>query len=147
MDVIGEMRPNKVLAVLAALVALAACGTRDSSNGGSPPSAEPPTHLEIEVRSAPNADPEVATLDCSAEPQATGFIEDEESACRAVQDSRELLLNGPPDNVACTEIYGGPQKAEISGEVDGQGIYLGVSREDGCAIGVWDALEPILGTP
>jgi hypothetical protein len=129
--------------VLAAVAALGACGSGDGSEpSGAAPAA---SHLRIEVRANPDAETEVATLDCPAEPRSSGFITDAQRACRVVEDNRDLLLHGPPDNIMCTQQYGGPQKATISGTVDGKPVRLAVSREDGCAIATWDALEPILG--
>jgi len=104
----------------------------------------PASDLKIEVRANPDAEPEVARLECSAEPRASGFITDAETACRAVVENRSLLLNGPPDNVVCTEIYGGPERATISGTVEGKHVHLAASREDGCAIATWDALKELL---
>jgi predicted small lipoprotein YifL len=141
------MRPLKALAGLALVAVLAACGSGGDGPDREPPAAaNPASHLRVELRATSNADPEVATLDCAAEPRATGFIEDAEAACRAVQENEQLLLHGPPDNVACTQIFGGPQTADISGSVEGRRVRLGVSREDGCAIAVWDSLETILGS-
>jgi hypothetical protein len=49
--------------------------------------------------------------------------------------------------VACTEIYGGPDVATITGSVDGEPVDATVTRSNGCEIARWDALEPVLGEP
>jgi len=46
--------------------------------------------------------------------------------------------------VACTEIYGGPETATVTGTVSGQRVDATFSRTDGCEISRWDALAPVL---
>lgn len=50
-----------------------------------------------------------------------------------------------PDDVACTEIYGGPATAHVTGTLDGEPIDATFSRENGCEIARWDRLERLLG--
>ena len=50
-----------------------------------------------------------------------------------------------PDDVACTEIYGGPATAHVSGTLDGEPVDATFSRENGCEIARWDRLERLLG--
>jgi hypothetical protein len=49
--------------------------------------------------------------------------------CALVRD----ILDSPGDEV-CTQIYGGPQTISITGELDGRGIDLLITRTDGCQI-------------
>jgi Subtilisin inhibitor-like len=49
-----------------------------------------------------------------------------------------------PDDLACTEIYGGPQSAHVAGQWGGRPIDLDLSRVDGCRISQWDGLGPLL---
>jgi Subtilisin inhibitor-like len=49
-----------------------------------------------------------------------------------------------PEDVACTEIYGGPQSAHVAGLWGGDPVDLELSRVDGCRIAQWDALGPLL---
>lgn len=58
-------------------------------------------------------------------------------------DGRELLLEEPPVDQVCTEVYGGPEIATISGTLDGQPVDATFSREDGCAIARYDAVQPL----
>jgi len=56
---------------------------------------------------------------------------------------RERLLNGMPEGLACTEIYGGPDVATITGTydgVDGPSVNTTVERTNGCGISTWDSL-------
>jgi hypothetical protein len=141
------MRLGRAVLVAGVTAALAACGSGSSGGSGSDPGAGPEASLNIEVRAKPGADPKLATLECGEGANSSGFIDDADRACRAVEASRSLLINGPPDNIMCTEIYGGPHQATISGTLGGKSVRLDVSREDGCAIAVWDELEPLLGKP
>ena len=93
------------------------------------------------------APPRTATLECGNAPSATGFIEDATAACRAVEQSRDFLVVGPPADRACTMIYGGPQVATITGTVGGAPVRREVTRTNGCGISEWSALAPLLGSP
>jgi hypothetical protein len=132
--------------VLLAVVAIA-CGepSSDATSGGG--SSDQVVSLKIEVRARAGADAQTATLRCGQAPEATGYIKDAAAACETAEASREVLIHGPPDNVACAEIYGGPQRARITGTLEGQRVDLEVTREDGCAIALWDELQPLLGAP
>ena len=49
-----------------------------------------------------------------------------------------------PDDVACTEQYGGPQTAHVAGRWGGEPVDIELSRVDGCRISQWDALVPVV---
>jgi hypothetical protein len=49
-----------------------------------------------------------------------------------------------PDNVACTQIYGGAEEARIAGALRGGSIDSLFSRNNGCEIDRWDRLAPVL---
>jgi hypothetical protein len=53
-----------------------------------------------------------------------------------------------PANTPCTMIYGGPQKATITGTVDGQPVNATFDRTNGCEITRWEklAVQGILPT-
>ena len=52
-----------------------------------------------------------------------------------------------PDDVVCTEQYGGPQSAHIAGLWGGEQVELEVTRVDGCRISQWGSLGPLLPDP
>jgi len=59
---------------------------------------------------------------------------------------RNLLVEGPPIDRICTEIYGGPEVATFAGTLDGQQVDATVDRSNGCGINDWDAtLASMLG--
>lgn len=48
---------------------------------------------------------------------------------------------------ACTELYGGPHRAFVTGTLRGERISARFSRVDGCAIAAYDSLLRALGRP
>jgi hypothetical protein len=68
-------------------------------------------------------------------------------ACRRIAAGGAKLFAPVPENVACTEIYGGPQKARIVGTVEGRRIWATFSRTDGCQIDRWRRISPWLVPP
>ena len=69
---------------------------------------------------------------------------------RRAASCRELARLGwrafrpvPPD-LACTEIYGGPQVAIVSGRVRGRRVWARLSRGDGCQMQRWDRIPSLL---
>jgi hypothetical protein len=43
-----------------------------------------------------------------------------------------------PQNVACTQIYGGPQVAVVTGRFRGRSVRATFNRRDGCEIDRWN---------
>ena len=56
-----------------------------------------------------------------------------------VPEATDRLLDGPDDQL-CTEVYGGPDTAEISGTLFDQEVDTVVDRTNGCGIADWDEL-------
>lgn len=81
----------------------------------------------------------------------TGDIEgvQDQSACLALagESVQQRLIEGPPTDVACTEIYGGPETATITGTIDDQSVDTSVDRANGCGISDWDDLLGALLPP
>jgi hypothetical protein len=44
-------------------------------------------------------------------------------------------------NVACSDIYGGPQVAVVTGSFEGRRVYAVFNRKDGCQIARWDRVR------
>jgi Subtilisin inhibitor-like len=137
---------SRLLATAAVSLLLAAsCGGSDEAPRGEPgddlDDAPAATALEITVwpRGRDGARRE-ATLECDP---AGGTHPAREAACAALAAHRDALEPVPRD-VACTQIYGGPARAELRGTVDGEPVTAKLSRHNGCEIARWDALEPVL---
>ena len=67
---------------------------------------------------------------------------DADAACRALLDPEVAtrLIDGPATDQACTEIFGGPDVAEIGGTLAGSSVVTSVHRANGCGIYDWDEL-------
>lgn len=69
---------------------------------------------------------------------------DPEAACRALEKNGRTALPPVPKDQACTMIYGGPQKARITGTWNGKQVDSTLSRTNGCEIARWKALTGLL---
>jgi len=49
-----------------------------------------------------------------------------------------------PPTTACTEIFGGPERARVRGTLRGEPVSAEFSRVNGCEINRWDAVAPLL---
>ena len=74
------------------------------------------------------------TLRCAP---AAGTLPHRAAAC-----TKLMKLQRPfaptPRNVACTQIYGGPQEAFVTGRFRGKLVRARFSRKDGCEIARWN---------
>ena len=88
-----------------------------------------------------------ATLTCNATTQrATGFLAGRGAARLCTRAYRlERFLGRPPEgDRACTEIYGGPDRVRVRGNVAGTGVDRLFARRDGCEIADWERAELLL---
>jgi hypothetical protein len=69
---------------------------------------------------------------------------DASAACRTAERLKPGDFSPVPDNVACTEIFGGPQTARISGTLRGERVAATFSRSNGCEINRWETVAPLL---
>ena len=46
---------------------------------------------------------------------------------------------------ACTELYGGPETAHLTGTLDGEPVDVTITRSNGCGVNDYDALFEALG--
>ena len=49
-----------------------------------------------------------------------------------------------PKDAACTQIYGGPAVARVTGRFRANRIWAEFRRRDGCEIARWERLRPLL---
>jgi len=81
--------------------------------------------------------------------RGTGFL------ARAAKPACAAVRRGVLTDVAkthrtarlCTEVYGGPQRARITGTVGRRRIAVSIDRGDGCGIDDWNRLRALLGAP
>lgn len=67
-------------------------------------------------------------------------------ACEVLRNDPEVLMPRPRSkDVVCTQQYGGPQTANVTGVIDGMPVDISFALRDGCEIIQWNAAESILG--
>ena len=138
-----------LLAVLALLTACARSaddgGSSDDGSGGAAGDvagiSRAENDLVVRVDQGDGSEPEAWTLTCVG--TADGTHPDAAGACAHVQDMAEPFAPIPGD-VACTEQYGGPQTAHVTGRWGGEPVDVELSRVNGCSISQWDGLGPLL---
>ena len=55
-------------------------------------------------------------------------------------------MTEPPDPArACTQVYGGPEEAHVTGTLEGKPVDVTVTRSDGCGIADYERLFEALG--
>ena len=142
------------LLTLSLVVSLAACAEPSADGGGAAGGSGDPAagggisqaddDLLVHVDRGDGTPAEDWTLTC------VGFVEgthpQAEAACAHLAG-----LDDPfaplPDDVACTEQYGGPETARVTGRWHGEPVDLELARSDGCLITQWDSLVPLLPPP
>lgn len=104
--------------------------------------------LSIIVKPSPTAAPESYTLVCtSGVPAAESHHPTAAAACAALKKNPALLTRSPrPSDQVCSQRYGGPQTATVTGAVDGVGVDSSYKLTDGCEIAAWAAVADILGS-
>ena len=116
-------RPGCLLPVLL-VAALAGCGD-DSEQPAAPADA---TELRVEVTHAASR-PIRMTLRCGGDCDV-----------KALQDALE---QDPAQ--ACTQQYGGPEKAHVTGTLEGRSVDVTLNRADGCGIAAYETLFTAFG--
>jgi hypothetical protein len=114
------------------------------------PSAGPGAgNAELAIMVKPSdAEPAVNyTLVCqNGVPAAESKHPTAQAACTALKNNAALLSPSTQGTAqACTEQYGGPQQATVTGIVDETPVDATFARRNGCEISAWDAAKDILG--
>ena len=137
------MAPRTLLCCLASLAlalapALAGCGGEEEP--ADPGRPAPMTQLTVRVD--PDGDgPETAKqarILCDQEPVERG------SPCAAAAKLRPADFEPTPDDVACTELFGGPETATISGMLEREQVEGRFARNNGCEIARWEKVSALL---
>jgi hypothetical protein len=55
-----------------------------------------------------------------------------------------MVFEPTPGNVACTQQYGGPETAKVTGTFKGEEVDAGFGRQNGCEIARWEDAAPLL---
>jgi Subtilisin inhibitor-like len=129
------MRIGILIAVIAAVVG---CG---SSAAGT--AAPPSTDLRISYfpQGRDEAGKKAWTLHC--DPTA-GTLPRRAAACQKL-DAMTNPFARPRRNVTCTDVYGGPGQAVITGTYESRPVWVLLSQRNGCEISRWKKLAFLVG--
>jgi len=122
----------RTVLVIAVSLGVAASGALGS--GGT-------TSLRVTVRANENAPARVATLRCNP---PGGTVTRPAIACRKLATLGRATFMPTPRDSACTQIYGGPQVAIVSGTLNGARLWVRFTRRDGCEITRWNRVAFLL---
>lgn len=127
------------LLLLLIVATLGGCG--DNDEPAAPQTASMPTGsgIELSIRHDDGAgNTETGILTCRGGVQrAGGFLTRRatvEQLCAKARAIKALLTTPPDKQRACTQIYGGPETARITGTIDGVKVDRRFSRTNGCEI-------------
>lgn len=126
--------------ICAAFAVLAAAGPANASAGA----------VNLTFRYDDGAGHRSATLRCDARgPRASGYLRHRSAArlCRRAYALEAFLGRPPRTDRPCTQIYGGPDRARVRGNVRGTAVNRRFMRTDGCEIADWDRAQLLLPRP
>jgi hypothetical protein len=127
-----------VLALGLAALAAGSGGGADDGGGGSSETA-----LTVVFREDGERPDTEQTWSLACDPPG-GSHPDPEQACETLARVGAAAFAPPPADRACAEIYGGAQRAVVTGTVDGVGVDATFQRRNGCEIEDWDTLLGLL---
>ncbi|MDK1360440.1 hypothetical protein QNO00_09185 [Arthrobacter sp. zg-Y1219] len=146
---------RSLLIVAAAALALTGCGdSAGSAPSDSPspasssaaPSSPAATSLTVEFSPKGTEVQDTYTLECEgAAPAGSSAAPDPAAACEVLAAQGADLFAPPNPNLACTQMIAGPQRAQVSGTLNGESVDRGFSLANGCEIGRWESLAGLLG--
>ena len=129
-----------------ALLVLFACacggnGDADGGDGARTSPDEPATNLQIQIwpngQDGQRSPFTLWTLTCPA----GGSLPNPEEACRRLDELGNRAFAPTPGDVACAEIFGGPEVAEVRGTFRGDPVEARFSRNDSCEMERWKRVE------
>jgi hypothetical protein len=157
----GHARMAAAALLLAVLAAVASCGqpvpgggpeNKDStgSTGATGSSGATPAPIVIDLSIALTESPGAAThhfrLVADGTALSSSTLPDPAAALAALRlhgTNVFFPVPGPPR--ACTQQYGGPQVAVVTGWFEGRAVNATFTRTDGCEIARWQAMAPLFG--
>jgi Subtilisin inhibitor-like len=115
---------------------------RPSSSSPLDPStpAAAPTDLTIVIN---NGSGQTKTWRLTCDPPG-GTHPNPTAACRSLEMNGAAALPPVAKDKACTQIYGGPETATITGTWQGERVISRFARNDGCQINRWKLMEGLL---
>ena len=93
--------------------------------------------MTIVVTPDEGADPTTYKLTCDP---AGGDHPQPQQACDAIAAAGASVFEPVPSDTTCTTVFGGPEKATVTGTYEGKDVDATFSRENGCEIDRWEKL-------
>jgi len=116
---------------------LGGCGSDGGTQAGGPTGELASLVVTVDDDGAKGAgQPRQLELECKAPTDS--------QACGAAAGVSAADLRETGDDVACTQIYGGPEEATIKGTIRGEDVDATFTRADGCEIARWDKVKDLL---
>jgi hypothetical protein len=128
---VPRIRVARLLPALLVAALLAACGGDDEQPARS---AQADTQLRVEVTGA-GAQQVSAQLTCGGTTPCD----------RSRLDKLARVLEPEDPAAACTLQYGGPERAHVTGTLEGEPVDVTVTRTNGCGIADYKTLFSALG--
>ena len=137
-----------LLALVALTVLVSGCA---APSEGSPPRGAsssspnpPPEDLVVQIHRDAGSPAETYHLVCGA--TVSGNHPAGVAACAHLNTLAHPFAPLPA-GVMCSQIYGGPQTAHVTGRWKGAAVDVRLSRVDGCRVEQWNSLGPLLPGP
>jgi hypothetical protein len=112
--------------------------------------AAPAVRLTVDFTRRGGSGHQIAHVQCTAAGnRVDGFLRavGAPRACATARRIAGLLASGPDPHRACSQIYGGPERALVTGTIGGRRIRHGFSRTNGCGVAEWRRAMPLLPRP
>jgi hypothetical protein len=120
-----------IVLILVATVA-AGCGAEERASSGS--------LAQLTVR----LDADGPGPDKAREVKVTCDAAGDSEACGAAAGLKPSDFAAVPSGRVCTDIFGGPETASVSGELRGESVNGEFKRQNGCEIKRWKAIAGLL---
>jgi hypothetical protein len=135
------MRTRPLVALLVAALAVAGVGCGDDSSSGDSQTV----NLKVRVADG-NGKVAEGSLECDGgSAKGGGFLQDgAEQHCSDALAMEKLLTTQPASDRVCTQLYGGPQTARITGTFGAQDVARSLKRTNGCEIEDWKQADALL---
>ncbi|HUR85262.1 MAG TPA: hypothetical protein VMY78_07945 [Solirubrobacteraceae bacterium] len=126
------------ISAVVVIALLAGCG-EDGADSTAAPGADDDAPVALSIRYSDGAGQVLTgTLRCTeSEQRATGSLGRRAPAaqqCSHVRDITSLLIQEPPADRSCSEVFGGPQTVRITGTIGDRRIDRRFRRTNGCEI-------------
>jgi subtilisin inhibitor-like len=160
LNVLSCMKIVLAVSLVATLTAVAGCTESPTGGPSAVPSAGPTGNPSAEpstsAQSTPAREELIIVFRDGSNPPVTwrltcnppgGDHPDQETACRVLDRDGEWALQPVPKNKLCTQVYGGPEQATITGTWRGMPVASRLSLVNGCETARWAALIGLVPKP